>query len=803
MLSPYRVIDLTHGAGLMCGQLLADLGADVIQVERPGGSSARQLGPYAGDRADPERSLFWWAYARNKRSIALDFENEADRRELFRLVRGADFLIESEAPGALAKWGLDYPSCAGENPGLIYVSITPFGQTGPKAHWLASDLVSMASGGQTFLTGDPDPPPLRVSVPQAHAHAATDAAVGALIAHFDRLKTGEGQHLDISHQQSVTLATMFRSLDAPLEEAAARRSAGSVWVAGIEIRIRYPLQDGWVILGPAILPSTGHFMTRLMTWFHEEGHCDRSMVEENWHTFVMRLISGELGKQDVDRMDECMATFFAGCSKAKLMSAVIERKLLVAPILGIDEIIEGEQLKARNYPSAASADKDEDRLLYPGPFARFGATPISYRYPPPRIDEHAEAIRAEADRRPLIQLEKGPPGDGPLAGVKVLDLFWILAGPGSTRMLADYGATVVHAESARHLDTLRLIPPYRFNHPHPEGAGGFQSANANKLGITLDFRQPRGREILLELVRWADVVTESFAPGVIDGLDLGYEKLREINPNVIMISSSLMGRTGPWKTFSGFGNLAASVTGFQKMAAWPDHPPCGPYGAYTDFIAVRYNALAILAALEYRRRTGEGQYIDQSQAEAALHFLAPAFLDYTVNGCVPEPMGNRDREIHPQGVYPVAGEDCWIAISICNPTQWRALCEEMKRPDLLDRREESEWVDAEIAIFTASWKGEELEILLQERGIPAHRALNTYELFNCQQLQHREHYLEVACELYQTSCVESSRLKFSRSRARRPEKTLSFGRDNRFVLEELLNYKPEEIAGLAADGILL
>jgi crotonobetainyl-CoA:carnitine CoA-transferase CaiB-like acyl-CoA transferase len=190
--------------------------------------------------------------------------------------------------------------------------------------------------------------------------------------------------------------------------------------------------------------------------------------------------------------------------------------------------------------------------------------------------------------------------------VKILDLFWILAGPGATRMLADYGAEVIHVESTAHLDTLRVIPPYQFNNPHPEGAGAFQCANANKLGITLDLHSEEGREIALDLVRKCDVVTESFAPGVIERYGLGWETLREVKPDLVMISSCLLGQSGPWRDLTGFGNLAAAVTGFQQLACWPGSPPAGPYAAYTDFIGVRYNALAILAALEYRNRTGRG-----------------------------------------------------------------------------------------------------------------------------------------------------------------------------------------------------
>jgi crotonobetainyl-CoA:carnitine CoA-transferase CaiB-like acyl-CoA transferase len=444
------------------------------------------------------------------------------------------------------------------------------------------------------------------------------------------------------------------------------------------------------------------------------------------------------------------------------------------------------------------------KVRYPGPVAHFSKTPIRYRGPAPRLDEHRAEILAEGDRTPASAADVRDPALAsapPLEGVKVLDLFWILAGPGATRTLADYGATVVHVESVKHLDTLRAIPPYRFNNPHPEGAGGFQSVNANKLDLTVDIHEPAGRAIVMELVEWADVVTESFAPGVMASVGLDYASLCAVKSDIIMISSCLMGQTGPWKNFTGFGNLAAAVTGFQGHAGWPGGLPPGPYGAYTDFISARYNAAAILGALEYRERTGEGQYIDQSQAEAALHFLAPAFLDYTANGRVREQVGNSDAEQSPHGIYPCAGRDRWIAIAVASETQWQALCAAMERPGLEGREDEA--LDSEIAKWTESRDGAEIEALLQARGVPAHRVLDTVDLYACPQLQHRGHYIEVACEIYQSTTVESSRLLFSETEARRPERAVSFGRDNRYVLETILGYSPERIAALAEAWVLL
>jgi crotonobetainyl-CoA:carnitine CoA-transferase CaiB-like acyl-CoA transferase len=573
-------------------------------------------------------------------------------------------------------------------------------------------------------------------------------------------------------------------------------------VAGVRIPIRYPLADGWVITGPAWLPSTGHFMTRLVEWIVEEGGCDSSLLDEDWGSYAFRIIAGEVGPEDFAPIDRMLEKFFATKTKSELMTEVIERKLLVAPILSVSEMVKSEQLRSRSFPVEMEHPKTGIRAEYPGAFARFSARPIESRRPPPRLGEHTEAVLSEPDRVPIRSPETGDRAR-PLSGVKILDLFWILAGPASTRMLADYGATVIHVETTRYPDTLRVIPPYRFNHPHPEGAAGFQSANANKLGITLDISSASGRRIFLELLQWCDVLTESFAPGVMASRELDYETLRKKKSDLIMISSCLMGQTGPWKNFAGFGNLAASVTGFQELAQWSDAPPSGPYGAYTDFIAVRYNAISILAALEHRAQTGEGQYIDQAQAESALQFSAPAFLDASVNGRAPAPMGNSDAQCCPHNVFPCRGKERWIAIAIETDEQWAALCESMGRPDLHNQRLAGESTDREIEAWTKSQDGEALEVLLQKVGVPAHRVMDTKDLYGCPQLRHRNHYQDIACELYQSTTVESSRMVLSESPARLPESALYYGRDNRYVLETILGYSPEQIAALAAEGVLI
>ncbi len=401
--------------------------------------------------------------------------------------------------------------------------------------------------------------------------------------------------------------------------------------------------------------------------------------------------------------------------------------------------------------------------------------------------------------------------DLPLADVKVLDFAWVMAGPSATRALADYGAVVVRVESTRHVDTARTMAPFFGGKPGPEGSVLFQNLNAGKLGVTLDLTQTAGREVALDLVRWADVVVESFSPGTMPGWGLDYEALREAKPDIIMLSTCLMGQTGPLARFAGFGSLAAAIAGFYEITGWPDRPPAGPFGAYTDTVAPRFTAVAILAALDHRRRTGQGQYIDQSQGESTLHFLGPALLDYVVNSRVQGRTGNGDSTMAPHGVYPAAGDDRWVAVAVTNDEQWRALCEVMARPELADderfataeaRLTRQDELDAIVSAWTDERDPHEAEATLQARGVPASAVQTSGDLFADPQLAQRGHFVEVEHPTHGPITLEGSRFRLSRTPARVERSGPTFGRDNQYVLETILGYSQERIAELAAAGVL-
>jgi benzylsuccinate CoA-transferase BbsF subunit len=400
---------------------------------------------------------------------------------------------------------------------------------------------------------------------------------------------------------------------------------------------------------------------------------------------------------------------------------------------------------------------------------------------------------------------------GPLSGVNVLDFTWVVAAPGAARVMADFGATVVRVETTKRIDTARTFGPFHTGAPGPEHSVLFQSMNAGKLGVTLDLATREGRAVALDLVRWADVVMEAFSPGTIASFGLDYESLRKIKPDLIMLSTCIFGQSGPLSGFAGYGSLAAAISGFYFMTGWPDRPPAGPYNAYTDTVVPRFVLISLLAALDHRRRTGEGCYIDQSHIETALHFLAPAVLDYTVNARAPVRAGNRHPQIAPHGVYPAAGDDRWVAIVTETDAQWRALCDAIGRPELASderfatvdaRLAHQDEIDAIISAWTAQREPRETEALLQARGVPCSAVQRGADLVADPQLQHRGHFVRAPHATLGEILVEGTRFKLSRTPSHVDRAGPTMGQDNQHVLRELLGYSEQLIAELVAAGAL-
>jgi crotonobetainyl-CoA:carnitine CoA-transferase CaiB-like acyl-CoA transferase len=389
MLSPYRVLDLTDARGLLCGKILADLGADVLQVEPPGGNPARRLGPFYRNEVHPDRSLFWWAYTANKRSITLNPVAHDGRALLQRLVRSADFLIESAAPGECAALGLGYEALAAINPALIVVSITPFGQDGPYAHYKAPDLVGMGLAGFMYVTGDPDRPPVRVGFPHFYLHGSAAGATGAMLAHAQRTLTGLGQHVDVSCQEAVARALANAPQSYALDGAIiARQGSYRQTGAATYMRITWPCQDGFVNFQFSGGASAGQSVNNFVRWMAEEGMGDAYLESLDFPSLGYGVVTQEM----LDRIVPPVERFMLCHTKQQLFEGAVARRILLFPVAMPKDILESPQLQARQYFQELTHPALGIPLTFLGPFVQASATPLRLRRFPPRLGEHNTEI---------------------------------------------------------------------------------------------------------------------------------------------------------------------------------------------------------------------------------------------------------------------------------------------------------------------------------------------------------------------------------------------------------------------------
>ena len=788
MLSDIRVLDLTDDRGLIAGMILADLGADVIAVEPPEGSAARRRGPFAnGSYAGGiEDSLIWQSYARGKRSVVIDLESDAGRARFRELARTADAVIESADVGAMDALGLGYEALSADNAGLIYASITPFGSSGPKAGWAATDLTVAAAAGPMFQNGDNDRAPLRVDLPQTGLHAGAEAAIGVLMALHERGRSGRGQFIDVSAQAAYAQATQSGILAAPNNAGAFQRSAKGAALGPLEIQLFWPCKDGHVAITYLFGAAIGPFTDRLMQYALEEGFCDQATRDKDWLNYTNMILTGQEPISEYLRCCGVVGALCAEKTKAELFQVAQERRLLLVPVSTVEDLDRNAHLAARDY--WREVERGGRTLKFPGPFARLSETPIEYSRPAPTLGEHSDEVLSESRTAATLH-GSGDSTDPPLSDLKMLDLMWVMAGPAGTRALCDFGVRTVRVESSTRIDTARTLQPFIDDDPtQPEGSSMFHNMNAGKRMVTVDPANPQGRELLLDLVRWADIVTESFTPRAMRGWDLTWETLREVNPRLIMLSSCLMGQSGPLAEFAGFGNLAAAFAGFTPLCGWPDRSPAGPFGAYTDYVAPRFASAALLAALHERERTGRGQYIDVSQMEAAIHFLTPALLQYHLTGRHWQAQGNDDPQMPLHGVYPSQGDDRWVAVACRDDADVERLNAVLNGEDL------EAWTSARTP-------AEAMETL-QAAAVPAHAVQDSAACFADPQLQHRNHFAELTHPTQGKAVVEAARVVMSRTPAGRPTVAPTMGADNDHVLYDLLGYGDERIIELASSGAL-
>ncbi len=809
-LTGLRVLDLSDEAGQLAGRILADLGAEVLKIEPPGGDPLRRRGPFVGGEPHPDCGAQWLARNLGKHSLVLDLHQPAGAERLRALARTADVLIESSTPGTLDRLGLGHMDLHALNPRLVVCSITPYGQTGPKRGLRGSDLTALAASGNLFMTGDADRAPVRCSMPVTHFHGGAEAAAGILCALWQRDRTDQGQHVDVALQELMLLPNMSHPAQAWVQGFRGQRSGNSNRVGETIQPEIWPCKDGFVSFalrgGPARIPG----LIAIVRYMDEHGMAPPVLKDRDWTKHNSNLLT----QPEVDAIAAPFAAFFKTQTMQALYDTACARRLMLAPANTEPEVLGSRQLAAREFFTERPAPRGRaERLPFPARFAAFPLARIGERAP--SLNDAPEGFsrrdpfgspRATSDER---RATGAGGGAGIFAGLKIVEFGAGAAAPLATRYFADQGATVIKIESRQRPDFLRTL--------RDDGSGKLDSSlffaclNPHKLSAGLNMKDPRAIALAKRLIGWADVVIENFAPGVMRKWGLDYETIGGECPGLIMISTCLWGQTGPERAYPGFGGQGSALAGFNYLTGWPDREPLGPFGTITDSISPRFGAVAIAAALLHRTRTGRGTYIDLSQVEAGVYGLTEWLLGYAATGQWFGRAGNRAPHAAPHGVFPCAGEDRWVALAVHDDTDWRRLVRAMGSPAwattaelaVLDGRlRHVDHVEQRLAEWTAPQSADALAALLQAAGLDAAPVEDMQDLLKDPQLAERGHFTELTHPVVGRHVVEANGMRFSASPMQFTRPAPCLAADSEEVYCELLGLSKAEFEELAAGGVI-
>ncbi|MGH0029618.1 MAG: CaiB/BaiF CoA transferase family protein [Myxococcota bacterium] len=788
LLDGLRVLDLCDESGALAGRILADLGADVVVAEPPGGHAGLRRAPWLpGGEGDPERSLHWLALGAGKRGITLDLDDPAGRARALRLLAHADVVLETEAPGRLAGLGLDWPDLRERFPRLVHCSITPFGRSGPRADWKAGDLVVVALGGNLAMTGEPDHPPVRCTMPTAYYHGGPEAVVGVLAALYAREHSGRGQHVDVSLHETQ-LQTLITGASQHAWKPSNAKRVGAKMGRTNEI---WDVQDGQVSFGLRSGAPRIPNLRATVALMHEHGMAPDWLREYDWEGYSHI----DAPDAEIRRLEEAFGAFFATKTMGWLYREALARRILLAPCNDAREIAGHEQLRDRGLFRTLDYPHLGVSLEHPAFFAKVEEAPVGIRRRAPRVGEHDAEVDAEwaaLEARAPEPASPRTPGAGVFEGLNVLEIGSGAAGPLATRYLAEHGARVVKIESGRRPDFLRTLFLTKDSKFGVDGSPMFVLLNPGKESVTLDLKEPRARELALELVKWADVLCENYAPGVMEKLGLDAKTARAINPRLVYASGCLFGQTGPQRHYPGYGGQGSAISGFNHLTGRAGGPAHGPYATITDSLAPRYVALAMEAALLRRRRTGQGCTIDVSQIEAAVYSQSEVLVRYSASGEVVKRDANRDPNALLHGVYPCAGEDRWVAIAAWTEEELARLSEAVGAPA----------DDTSVAAWTRERDAAETAEDLQARGVQAGAVARFDDLLADPQLAHRDHWVPLEHANLGTLPFERSGFRLSEGSGGFTRPGPLLGEDNERVLVDVLGLTSEQARTLVDEDVV-
>ncbi len=858
-----RVVELADERGAYCGKLLADLGADVIKVEPPAGCPTRSLSPI--DPAAPDssdcRSLFFLCMNTNKRSLALDLESERGRAILDLLLDRADVLIEAMDRRRLERMGLSDFRPVDRHRRLIHVAISDFGRRGPRAGWRGSDLVASALGGALYVTGERDDPPVALAGMQAYQSASLVGASAALVALRERSRSGCGQFADISIQEAVASVSHICGVGKWLDDGIVPVRNGSSLFASVPSGA-YQCRDGLIYL---MVNRPAHWHA-LAEWI-----CEVTGIDEVRDPLFEGPSANRIPYRDL--LDVYIGELMKTLTVAEAFHEGQRRHIAITPVSSAGDVVSDEHLAARRF-FVEVEHPGGNRLPYPGDPYRLAKTPWRIAKPAPRIGEHTREIlcdelsvssaefaelvetgvvacaepdagkQASSARHQDVSHDSGTQapatarsfsealaGTGepksmddahgahqradrpaPLGGVRVLEFTAGMAGPWIGRFMAWCGAEVIRVESHTRPDVVRLyVPPWDPGHTtQPTMSPWFTDWNAGKRFLALDLTKPEAVRIARHLAARCDVVVDNYSSGVLDKLGLGYQELSAEHPELVMLSTTGYGASGPYRGYVTWGPNIEAASGLASLSGFPHRDLTITQFAYPDAISALHGLVAVLAALRYRDRSGHGQWIDIAQIEATAALVGPLLMQQAATGQEPRRLGNRSPNAAPQGCYRCRGEDRWCAISVTDDDAWTSLCSVIGRPDLArdarlataaGRFEHADALDEAIEAWTRTRDAFEVMEALEQAGIAAGVVQTVEDLYHRDPQLSARGFFETIEHLTRGRVVATGiPLGLTATPGSSGRSGARVGEDNEYVLKEILGMSREQIDRAIACG---
>ena len=788
-----RVLDFTGRMGGYCGLLLANLGAQVILIEPPVGDSLRRQGPFKQDVPHREGSLSFVAYHTNKLGIVLDWQS-ADKRQMLRdLISSADVMIEDESGRYLADSGFGFDALSAVNPALVLTSITGFGLTGPYRDFKAPNIVAFAMGGLMNVCGHPGRPPLVGPCDVAYHLASVHAAFGILIALYNRRGTGRGEHVEVSLQDVLVadpflrLITRYSATSEILERTGHSQAT--------TVAETYKCKDGYT----RIFCNQPDHWRRLVDWLGNPPELMDPKLENVQNRFPLRPI-----------LDGIIEARTMNYDTSGLFEEFQSKRLAASPVNSPSAFLEDEQTKHREYVAEVNHPYLGSHR-FPGDPYRFSESPWRVRWGAPQLGEHQKLVTQELSRSSewLAELPNETAAANltalPFSGVRVISFPTGIVGPALASLLAEHGAEVIVIEPGRVLRGPQRGQTWQITSDI--------ESNRNKKRIAVNMKDPEGLALAKRLIALSDVVAENFSARVMASWGLDYPRMKQVRQDIIMASLQAFGQTGPRRDFVSFGPILMAFSGMTYLWRDPEveRPGAACQTAFPDYVAPSFGAVAILAALHYRARTGKGQYIDISQAEAAACMLGPAYLEWLINGREPEALGNFSPLAAPHGCYRCKGDDRWCVISVETQEEWARFCEitghrewttDPRFADLASRVENRKQLDALVESWTTQYTPHQIMLISQREGIAAGIVQTAEDLYRDPHLRERGFAREVYHKAigWVTRAGPSVRLKATQ--VCRNEIVHTAGEDNEAVLGELLGMSSAQIKDLTERQVL-